>query len=379
MFDYQKFGRYFAQTADDMKDIAQKEIETLGGEKVRPGYRGLYFSAKPEAVYRINLSSALLNRVLAPLVTFTCRSTDDIYRAASHINWQKFISPEDTFAVFASLSNSRITHSQYAALRVKDGLVDFFMDKTERRPSVDTHYPDLWLNLHVEQDEGVLSIDTSGGSLHRRFYRKKSVKAPMVETLAAAIIRHSGWRGERPLYDPFCGSGTLLCEAFLYQSQTPPAFLRSNFGFERLPDFNQTTYEKIKDEQFSLVKPVTPGLIAGSDISAGAVSASLRNCAIVDSKNVIEVSERDVFEIGALENKTIVCNPPYGIRMNSWADLSGFFKQLGDFLKQRCKGSTAFIYFGERVYIKNMGLKPTWKKVLSNGGLDGRLVRYDMY
>jgi len=379
LFDYQKFGRYFAQTADDIKDLAQDEIEKLGGKKVRPGYRGLYFSAKPEALYRINLSAALINRVLAPLVSFTCRGTDDIYRAAMHVNWRKFITSSDTFAVFASLSNSRVTHSQYAALRVKDAVVDYFREKTGQRPTVDTRYPDLWLNLHIEQDKAVLSVDTSGGSLHRRSYRKKSVKAPMAETLAAAIVRHSGWQGEQPLYDPFCGSGTILCEAYLLISQTPPGFLRNDFGFERLPDFNRERFEKVRAEQTGQIKAVPAGLIAGSDIASGAVSAALRNCAIVDSKNVISIAERDIFDIPSLQNQTIVCNPPYGLRLNSGVDLSGFYKRLGDFLKQRCKGSTAFIYFGERRYIKNVGLKPSWKKVLSNGGLDGRLVRYDLY
>jgi len=379
MFDYQKKRRYFGQTADDIKELTTAEIETLGGKNIRPGYRGVYFSANPDALYRINLRTALLNRVLAPLVSFTCRSTDDIYRAANRINWQKFISPEDTFAVFASLSNSRITHSQYAALRVKDAIVDFFRDKTGQRPSVDTRYPDLWLNLHIEQDQGVLSLDTSGGSLHRRSYRRKSVKAPMAETLAASIIRYSEWHGERPLYDPFCGSGTLLCEAYLYLSQTPPALFRRQFGFERLPDFDKELYTTVRDEAFARVKTVDAGLIAGSDIDEGAISASLRNCETLDKKGVIDITQQDIFDLDGLENRTIVCNPPYGIRLQHGADLSGFYKRFGDFLKQRCKGSTAYVYFGEREYIKKMGLRASWKKELSNGGLDGRLVRYDMY
>jgi putative N6-adenine-specific DNA methylase len=378
-YDYQKTNRYFAQVADDITDIAEAELQSLGAEKTRQAYRGIYFTATPKTLYEINFHSRLINRVLAPLMSFTCHSDRYLYKRASEIQWEDFLNPSQTFAVFATVPHSAIRHSKFAALRLKDAIVDYFRTRTGKRPSIDTRHPDLWINLHIEKNQATISLDTSGGSLHRRGYRYKSVRAPMVETLAAAIIKFSGWDGGLPLYDPFCGSGTLLCEGYMHASHTPSAILRVTFGFERLPDFDSSLWRQVKNEGIQKITPIPKGFIAGSDISLEAIKSSIHNCALIDKKNVIEIEQHDVFNIKKIQGKTILCNPPYGIRTGTGLDLGRFYKRLGDFLKQRCRGSTAFIYFGERKYIKTIGLKPTWKKPLSNGGLDGRLAMYELY
>lgn len=379
MYKYQKTKRYFAQCADDIKDLAESELKSFGAENTKQSYCGIYFYAERESVYRINYCSALVTRVLAPLVSFACSSDDYLYKTALRINWEEFITSGDTFAVFASVTQSAITHSHFAALRVKDAIADYFRQKYGKRPSVDTEHPDIWINVHIEQNEAVISVDTSGGSLHRRGYRVQSVLAPMIETLAASIIRLSEWDCKRPLYDPFCGSGTILCEAFLKATNKPPGILRDTFGFQKLPDFDIETWLDVQNKARAKIKPLPAGLIAGSDKNNLAIKATYQNLDRIDTKGIIKVKREDVFKIDNLENMVIVCNPPYGIRLNDEEDLSTFYKSIGDFLKQRCKGSTAYIYFGDRKYIKNMGLRSTWKKELSNGGLDGRLVKYDLY
>ncbi len=379
MYSYQKTNRYFAQTADDIKDIAEEELLALGASEISHAYRGIHFNAAPKALYSINYHSRLINRALAPLVTFNCHSDRYLYKKSMEIHWEDFLDASKTFAVFASVSHSTINHSKFAALRLKDAVVDYFRERTGERPSIDRRDPDLWLNLHLENNIATISLDTSGGSLHRRGYRKDSVQAPMIETLAAAIIKHSGWDGSTPLYDPFCGSGTLLCEAFMHASNTPSAVFRKKFGFERMPDYKPEIWKQVKSEGQKNISAVSAGLISGSDISAEAVKYSIDNCSALDKKKSIHVEQKDIFEIKSLENKTIICNPPYGIRMGKSKDLSSFYKNFGDFLKQRCNGSTAYIYFGDRKYIKSIGLRTSWKKALSNGGLDGRLVKIDLY
>lgn len=379
MYDYQKTQRYFAQAADDIKDIAEQEIISLGGIKTSQAYRGIYFTANAKALYTINYHSRLINRVLAPLISFKCSSDELLYKRARQVTWDDFLDPSKTFAVFASLTNSSIKHSKFAALRLKDAIVDYFRNRTGKRPSIDTREPDLWFNLHIENNKATISLDTSGGSLHRRSYRKQNIQAPMVETLAAAIINYSSWDGKSPLFDPFCGSGTLLCEAYMISSKTPASIFRKKFGFERLPDFNLSLWKKIKEDALAKIEPVKKGTIIGSDISSNAVEASIENCKVIDKENIIQIKNSDVFDIEKIEGSTIICNPPYGRRMGDADDLGDFFKRFGDFLKQRCKNSTAFIYFGDRKFIKNIGLKPSWKKPLSNGGLDGRLVKYELY
>lgn len=379
MYLYQKTDRYFVQVADDLKEIAEEELLSLGARDISPTYRGIYFSADKKTLYTINYHSRLINRVLAPLLSFDCHSDQALYKKAAQIQWQDFLNSDQTFAIFATVTHSAIKHSKFAALRLKDAIVDSFRNRTGQRPSIDTKKPHVWFNLYIANNKATISLDTSGGSLHKRGYRRSSIEAPMVETLAAAIIKYSGWDGTTPLHDPFCGSGTLLCEAYLKASQTPSASLRRRFGFENLPDFNPVIWRTVKKEGMGKIHTVARGLISGSDRSLVAVRTAIQNCAAIAPKNVIKIAQQDIFSIESLAGKTIVCNPPYGIRMGKDTDLYGFYKKLGDFLKQRCRGSNAFIYFGQREYIKNIGLKPSWKKPLSAGGLDGRLVKYELY
>jgi len=379
MYEYQQSGRYFAQVADDIKDIAETELLELGAVETSNSYRGIYFNADKESLYRINLNSRLINRVLAPLKTFDCHSDNYLYKVGKQIHWEDFLNIEQTLAVFASVTQSNIDHSKFAALRLKDAIVDYFRERTGKRPNIDTRTPDLWLNVYIENNVAVISVDTSGGSLHRRGYRTESTQAPMIETLAASIIRYIEWSGQTPLYDPLCGSGTLLCEAYLATTNTPSAYLRSKFGFERLPDFDATLWAKIKSAANNKVQPISKNLIQGSDIDSKVVEIAKKNSAVIDSDEKIKIIQKDIFDIKKIENTTIVCNPPYGIRMEHKKDLGVFYKDIGDFLKQRCANSTAFIYFGDRKYIKQIGLRSSKKWILSNGGLDGRLVKYEMY
>lgn len=379
MYEYQQSGRYFAQVADDIKDIAEAELLELGAAETSHSYRGIYFNADPEALYRINLHSRLINRVLAPLKTFDCHSDKYLYQVGKQIHWEDFLNPEQTLAISANVTQSNINHSKFAALRLKDAIVDYFRERDGKRPSIDRRNADLWLNVHIEKNVAIISVDTSGGSLHRRGYRVETIPAPMSETLAASIIRYAEWDGQTPLYDPLCGSGTLLCEAYLAATKTPSAYLRSKFGFERLPDFDAGLWAKVKRDADNKIQPVSDNLIEGSDIDLKVVATAKKNSAVIDPAEKIKIIQKDIFEIEKLENTTIVCNPPYGIRMQQKSDLGVFYKNLGDFLKQRCTNSTAFIYFGDRKYIKQIGLRSSKKWILSSGGLDGRLVKYMMY
>ena len=379
MYNYQKTNRYFAQVADDLKDIAEKEILSLGGHNTRQVYRGIYFNSTPEVLYTINFESRLIHRVLAPLILFDCHSDRYLYKVSSQIEWQDFLDVSQTFAVSATVSHSAIKHSKFAALRLKDAIVDYFRLHKGERPSVSRKNPDLWINLHIENNKATVSLDTSGGSLHKRGYRKETVLAPMIETLAAAIIKYSGWDASVPLYDPFCGAGTLLCEGYMLASRTPAAITRANFGFQRLPDFDPLLWEQVKQKGLQKRIELSKNTIAGSDLCLRTVKSATHNCSIIDEENVINIEQKDVFDIPSIEGKTIVCNPPYGIRTGKDVDLGDFYKRFGDFLKRRCCGSTAYVYFGQRKYIKNLGLKPSWRKQLSNGGLDGRLVMYELY
>jgi len=379
-FLYQKSQRYFAQIPGGFETLAEKELVSLGAVKLKKGYRGIYFSANQAVLYSLNYNARLLTRILAPLIEFNCKDRDDLYQAGKSIEWSALFSVGNTFGIFANASgNKNIRHSKFASLCLKDAVADSFRDKYGRRPDVDARDPDIWLNLHVEGNRGIISVDTSGGSLHRRGYRRKTIDAPMQETLAAAIVALSGWKGERPLYDPMCGSGTLLCEAMMHICSIPAGFLRKRFGFQWLPDFDQGLWHKIKTQSDKQIRHLPKDLISGSDKSHSALVAAKINSQVLPDGNRITFLHKNIFKLSGLENRIIVCNPPYGIRLKDIAELTVFYKELGDFLKQRCRGSDVFLFFGNLEMIKKIGLKPAWKKPFRNGGLDGRVVKYEMF
>jgi len=379
MYEYQKNNQYFAQIAEDIKESGVRELSELGAGNITPGYRGIYFSADRETLYRITYFVRLFSRVLAPLVSFPCRSTDQLYKKTRLVNWTDFLDINSTFAVFGNVSDSAITHSHYASLLLKDGIADSFRDRFGKRPNVDTKNPDVWFNIHIRNNRASISLDLSGGSLHRRGYRLDAVSAPIQETVASAIIRYSEWDGSVPLYDPMCGSGTLLSEALLYYCRIPSGILRKHFGFEFLPDYENRIWVKVVKSVDRNIRELPVGVIAGSDLSPDAVAIARSNIKKLRYGERIKLKPLDFRKIKELEHCIIVSNPPYGIRMGDRQDLNVLYKEFGDFLKQKCKGSTAYIYFGERELIKKIGLKPSWKKPLKSGGLDGRLVKYEMY
>ena len=379
MYEYQKNNRFFAQIADGIEELGTEELHELGARNISPAYRGIYFDADKETLYRINYLTRLASRILAPLVWFRCHTTDQLYKKAKQINWPDLISQENTFAIFCNVSNSKIRNSQYASLRLKDAIVDSFRESSGQRPDIDARNPDIWLNLHIANNQAIISLDTSGGSLHRRGYRKDSVEAPMQETVAAAIVRYTEWNGSVPLCDPMCGSGTLLSEALMHYSRIPSGIFRNHFGFEFLPDYDKGLWTKIKKELDRQIRKPPEGYIAGSDSSTEAIDVARTNILNLPHGDTIKLEVLDFREIKALQNGVIITNPPYGIRMGKRQELDLLYKEFGDFLKHKCKGSTAYIYFGEREFIKKIGLKPSWKKPLKSGGLDGRLVKYELF
>ena len=380
MFTYQKTGRYFAQIAENIEEVGAVELRNLGAEEVTPAFRGLYFNADKASLYRVVYATRLCTRVMAPLLTFDCHSTKYLYKTAMNLPWDELIEKGQTFAITSNVSHSKIKHSKYAALCLKDAIVDWLRDKWGDRPNIDTANPDVAFNLHIHEDKAVISMDLAGESLHRRGYRKEAVKAPMQETVAAAIINLSEWDGSRPLVDPMCGSGTLLCEAFLSYCRIPGGFLRSSFGFTNLPDFDQEIWQQVKRDVDDGVRAVPKGIeILGSDIDYHAVAASRNNLENIPGASSIKIRECSFQDLDPINDSVIVVNPPYGIRMGEKDQVAAMIGEFGSFLKHKCTGSTAYLYFGDRELLKKIGLRPAWKKPIKNGGLDGVLAKYEMY
>ena len=378
-FLYQQNGGYFAQVAENLEGEAAAELAGLGASRLNPVHRGVYFSAEPAALYRIVLRTRLCSRVLAPLLHFNCHSSKYLYNTALALPWEDLLALEQSFMINARVSDSKIGHSRYAALRLKDAIVDRFQQHRGARPDVDRHRPDLVFDLHIRRNQAVISLDLAGESLHRRGYRRESGEAPIQETLAAAMVDFSGWDGEKPLVDPFCGSGTILAEALIRRAGIPAGFLRQHFGLMHLPDFSARLWQRTRDEAEAAIKTLPAGLITGSDRDKRAVRIARGNLALLPQGDRVELRVSPFQELAVISNAVIIANPPYGVRLGDREAAAALVREFGSFLKHRCTGSTACLYFGDRQLLKEIGLRPSRKKNLNNGGLDGVVACYEMY
>lgn len=378
---YQKKPRFLAQVADSLKDAAVGELKSLGAGDISPSFRGIYFTAGAETLYRVNYMSRLISRVLAPLVRFDCHNTDSLYKSARQVGWTEFFDGESSFDVFAGTAESRVANGKVAALRVKDAIVDHFLENAGVRPKAVPVNPDVDIHLYIVKNVATLFLDVSGGALHRRGYREGSVSSSLGETAAAGIIRMTGWNGRVALYDPMCGSGTLLCEALMYYCRIPAGIFRKRFGFEHLPDFEPEKWKRVKAEADGGIRALPQGLIGGSDISEKALRAARTNLMGLHYGGYVDVRNSDFRDLPDLKNRVIVTHPPYGPpagkeKAGKEADTDSIYRDLGRFLKKKCSRSDAYIYFRDPSCIGKVGLKPAWKKPLQSGGVDGRLVKY---
>jgi putative N6-adenine-specific DNA methylase len=378
-FRYHKTGLFYAQISEEAKTLGVNELKELGAQEIQLDYRGVLFHADMVTLFKIVYRSRLFSRFLAPLHRFDALSEDMLYQRIKTMKWEEIIKPGQTFAIFANVGNSKINHSRFAAQKMKDSICDRLREKRGERPDIDTKNPDVWLNLFINKNKATVSLDLSGGSHHKRGYRQESVDAPLMESLAAAFIRVADWDGETPLYDPMCGSGTILAEALMSAARIPSGYLKKRFGFENMPDFDQSIWDEVKTLADSKIRTLKEGLISGSDMDAESVRASKKNLSCLPGGDKIKITQSRFQDLDELEPCTLITNPPYGMRLMQDEDMESFTGEIGDFLKQKCSGSNAWVFFGERKLILKVGLRPSRKFPLSNGGLDGRLCKFEMY
>ncbi|MEF3694343.1 MAG: THUMP domain-containing protein [Candidatus Cloacimonadota bacterium] len=367
----------FVQVAGSLENYAAIELQELGARILRSVPRGVYISASPETMYRIVYESRLAQRLLYPLLIFDCHSENYLYQQArKSIDWTRIFKPEESFAIEANVSSSNIRHSLYASQLLKDAICDQFREAFGKRPDFDPKEPDLVLSLHVHQNKAQISLDLGGGSLHKRGYRVSAGAAPLQETLAAVIIRASGWQGEEPLVDPMCGSGTLLAEALMHYCRIPAAYLRSKFGLKYLPDFDSQLWEDVRKRADRAIRPLPEGLIRGSDISAANLEIATGNLSRLPYGGEILLKTADFNKLKAYNGLFIVTNPPYGIRIGEGGTIATLYNELGTWLRSQCTGSTAVILCGSSELASELKLRHRWLKNLKNGDLDTVLGKF---
>lgn len=373
-------GDYFATVARGLEPLAAAELQRLGARVVKEEFCGVSFQGDQTLLYRVNLWSRLVFRILVTLQECPCRNADQLYQGIQSLDWRDFIPPDKTLAVTATGKNRQLNHTHYTALQVKNAIVDQQRQHWGQRSNVDPKNPDVQVNVHIRNDCCTVSLDSSGRSLHRRGYRPAVGAAPLKESLAAALVQLSEWPENVPLLDPLCGSGTLPLEAGLSALNIAPGLFQDEFGFQTWLDFDGALWEQLKQEAESARKDKLKTLVWGCDHDPDILHqarVNARRCGIADQLRFFEQS-LETLEAPS-DTGFILCNPPYGERLGNREELGDFYKLLGDVLKQRFKGWTAFILSGNKELAKYIGLKSAQRIPVYNGSLPCQWMKYELY
>lgn len=363
-----------AKTFQGLEEVLAQELIELGANDVQIGRRMVSFSGDQEMMYRANFCLRTAVRVLKPISHFRARNADDVYKAVKEIEWNEFLDLDTSFVVDTTVYSTEFRNSKFVAYKVKDAIVDYFMEREGKRPNISVSNPDLRLNIHIAEESCTLSLDSSGESLHLRGYRTATVDAPINEVLAAALIKMSGWQFDCDLIDPFCGSGTILVEAALMARNIYPGVFRRKFGFENWKDFNPELLRSIFDDDSN--ERTFEHRIIGADINLRAVEAAQANAKAAGVADLITVEQREIRNFTHPESPALlITNPPYGERLRP-EDLSDIYRTLGEKLKREFQGGEAWVISSREELFDSMRLRPSFKVPLQNGSLDCELRKY---
>ncbi len=371
-----------AKTMQGLEDILAEELRGIGALNVEPGRRMVSFEGTLETLYKANMCCRTALRILKPIYKFIAHDTDELYEMTKEMDWSRVLSLDKTFSIDTVAYSDEFSHSRFVTYRVKDAIVDWFKDKygPDKRPGVRLQDADVMLNVHVAGERVTISLDSSGESLHKRGYRVAQTEAPINEVLAAGIILKSGWRGDSPLVDPMCGSGTFLVEAALIAANIMPGVYRQGFAFENWPDFDAELFDRIYNDDSA--EREFKHKIYGADISPKAVEIARRNIKSAGVAKYIDLEVKPLMRWEAAPESDVpgvlVTNPPYGERIGV-EDMEGLYALIGEKLKKVFTGYHAWIIGYHEEYFHKIGLAPSTKMPVLNGALECQLREYIIF
>ena len=367
---------FFAPCPRGLEAVLHIDLETLGAQNVRSTEGGVNFSGDWPLCYRANLESRIASRILWRVAETQYRTEQDIYQAVFDLQWQRWFDVTHTIRVNTTAIRCPLKSLEFITLKVKDAVCDRFRAHCNERPSVDTLDPDVRIHVFIEDNKLMLYLDTSGDALFKRGLRQHTNIAPLRENLAAGILRLIKWQPGTPLLDPMCGSGTFMIEAAQMSLNIQPGIARS-FAFEKLTHFDAATWNSMRDQAIAAELPVKPLDIYGSDLYGDALKAAWRNLDEAGLSDCVELKQANVLEISApAEHGMLVANLPYGERMGELDELAELYPKLGDALKKKFGGWTAYLFTADKAILKLMRLSPSRRIPLFNGAIECRLLEY---
>ena len=367
---------FFAPCPRGLAPALAGELEALGAQRAKAAEAGVSFTGPFELVYAANLHSRIASRILWQVAQFPYANENDVYERGKEVPWGEYFSAERTFKVETNAHRSPVKSLDFVTLRVKDAIADHFRGALGRRPSVSPRDPDVRIHAFLDATTCTLYVDTSGEPLFKRGRRDFTGEAPLKKNLAAGILRIAGWRPGMALLDPMCGAGTFLSEAADISLSRAPGRSRA-FGFTKLARFSASTWERLLGQAQRDEKPLAPLPIYGSDLYGRTVDHARMNLRYAGLEGVVTLKQVNLLELSApAPTGMLVTNPPYGVRLGEKEDLAQFYPQLGDTLKKRFAGWTAYILSGDPDLAKLIRLSASKRTVLFNGALECRLYEY---
>jgi len=369
---------FFATCPRGLEKIFTNELASFGASDLAPTEGGVGFSGDWELCYRVNLESRVASRVLWRVKETYYRTEQDIYQAVFRLPWQRWFKVSHTIRVNTTAIRCPLKSLEFITLLVKDAVCDCFRAHCDERPSVDTLEPDVRIHVFIEGNKVALYLDTSGDPLFKRGVRQHTNIAPIRENLAAGILKLSGWQPGMPLLDPMCGSGTFLIEAAQTALNIMPGIAR-NFAFEKLLNFDAPKWQAMREKAIAAQLPPKPLEIYGSDLYGDAMKTAWRNLQDAGLDECVELKQANILEIAApADHGIMVANLPYGERMGELDELSALYPLLGDALKQKFGGWTAYLFTADKAILKQMRLSASKRTPLFNGAIECRLLEYKM-
>ena len=370
-----------AKTFKGLEQVLAKELIELGANNVQIERRAVSFTGDLRMLYTANFCLRTATRILVPIATFKAKTTDDIYTQVKQLDWAQYMTAKTSFLIDATVYSDLFRHSQFITYRVKDAIVDYWMEHGGVRPNVQLTNPDIYLNIHIAGDIVTLSLDSSGESLHKRGYRVANTQAPINEALAAGMLLLAGWSRQGDFYDPMCGSGTLLIEAALIARNIAPGIYRKGFAFEKWANFDADLFEDIYSDDSR--ERDFHHKIYGSDAGFYAVQAATKNIQSANLQRDIEVKQIRVQELRLADRNTngalVMINPPYGERLAQDKDVLRLYQDMGTTLKHQFSGANAWIISSNEDALKCVGLRPAKRIHLMNGDLECLFNQYILF
>ncbi len=374
-------NRIIVTCSNRLSPYLEMEIKQLGYTPLRIFKTGVELNGTLQDCIKLNLNLRCASQILFSVKEFVAFNADELYKTLVDFEWENVIALDGYFSITSNVNNETITNNLFANVRVKDAIVDRFRNKTGERPNSGPELNKTVIHLYWQDENAELFLDTSGETLSKHGYRKIPGKAPMLESLAAATLLATNWDRKSAFINPMCGSCTVAIEAALLATNRKPGLLRNNYAFMHLVGYNEKMYD---DEYTKLEQQVIdlPTLkIIATDISEDAVMIAKVNAGIAGVEEMVEFAVCDFEQTNILENENgiVYFNPEYGDRLGVEKELEATYKRIGDFLKQKCKGYTGYIFTGNLELAKKIGLKPKRRIEFFTSKIDCRLLSYELY